>query len=215
MCEVPAGLTTPPPIGKAVPNTKVYVLDQQLRPVPIGVFGEMYLGGVQLARGYFKRDELTRERFIPNPFVPGERMYKTGDLVRWMRDGSVQFFGRIDTQVKIRGFRIELGGIESALYEREDVKEVCVIAREDTPGDKRLVAYIVVTKGMSKPTNKDLRDDLSARVPKFMVPSAFLILDNMPLTPNDKIDRRALPKPDFSIVDAENFVAPSNSIEKK
>ena len=234
MCHVRAGLKTPPPIGSPVPNTQVYVLDQTLKPCPIGVFGELYLAGVQLARGYFCRDDLTKERFVPNPFYSIEQeeqeqergreqkqdtlststvMYKTGDLVRWLPNGEIEFFGRIDTQVKIRGFRIELGEIEAALYTRTDCREVCVVAREDNPGDKRLVAYVVSSN--ATPSSSELRSFLSEKLPPFMIPSSFVFLDSMPLTPNDKIDRRALPAPTFNETSSVKFVAPRNVVEEQ
>jgi amino acid adenylation domain-containing protein len=223
MCHVKAGLKTPPPIGSPVPNTQVYVLDRNLKPCPIGVFGELYLAGVQLARGYFCREDLTAERFVTNPFwkekgevsapfASSPVMYKTGDLVRWLQNGEIEFFGRIDTQVKIRGFRIELGEVESALYTRSECREVCVIAREDIPGDKRLVAYIVASSS-TPPSSNDLRSYLSEKLPPFMIPSAFVFLDAMPLTPNDKIDRRSLPVPSFGELSAVDFVSPRNAVE--
>jgi acyl-coenzyme A synthetase/AMP-(fatty) acid ligase len=146
LCKVPAGQMTPPPIGKPVANTQIYVVDEHMEPVPVGVYGELYLGGVQLAKGYFRRPDLTKERFVPNPFSddPTSRLYKTGDLVRYLPDGTVEFLGRKDGQVKIRGFRIELDEIEAALLDLSFIHEVCVIAREDRPGDKRLVGYVVL-----------------------------------------------------------------------
>lgn len=210
MCVVPAGSVTAPPIGKPVPNTQVYIVDKKLRPVPIGVYGELYLAGVQLARGYFRRPDLTSERFVSNVFSdePGSVMYRTGDLVRWLADGSIEFLGRADTQVKIRGYRIELGAIESVLYEREEVKEVCVIAREVRPGDKRLVAYIVGDR-------MDVKAYVGSRLPEFMVPSAVMWLESMPLNPNGKIIRSALPAPDAVDMGLEDYVAPSNDLEEK
>ncbi len=218
MCHVAAGLKTPPPIGSPVPNTQVYVLDRNLQPSPVGVFGELYLAGVQLARGYFRREDLTRERFVHNPFgaaTGSPTMYKTGDLVRWLPNGQIEFFGRIDTQVKIRGFRIELGEIEAALYTLDVCKEVCVVAREDTPGDKRLVAYIVCNNDIASPSAADLRSFLEGKLPSFMVPSAFVLLDKMPLTPNDKIDRRALPAPSTSETQDMEYVEPRDPVEEK
>jgi acyl-CoA synthetase (AMP-forming)/AMP-acid ligase II len=158
LCKVPAVGTPgagagPPSIGRPVPNVQVYVVDGHMHPVPVGVFGELYIGGVQLARGYFKRADLTKERFVPNPFStdPASRLYKTGDLVRYGADGSIEFMGRADTQVKIRGFRIELSEIEAALLALGVLTEVCVIAREHKPGDKRLVAYVVIKPGATLP----------------------------------------------------------------
>jgi amino acid adenylation domain-containing protein len=146
LCKVPAGQMTPPPIGKPVANTQIYIVDENMEPVPVGVYGELYLGGVQLAKGYFRRPDLTKERFVPNPFSddPTSRLYKTGDLVRYLPDGTVEFLGRKDGQVKIRGFRIELDEIEAALLELPMIHEVCVICREDKPGDKRLVGYVTL-----------------------------------------------------------------------
>ena len=219
MCHVACGRMTPPPIGRPVPNTQVYILDRNMKPCPVGIFGELYLAGVQLARGYFCRDDLTAERFVQNPFSDGdpayssEVMYKTGDLVRWLPDGQIEFFGRIDTQVKIRGFRIELGAIESTLYALPSCREVCVVAREDIPGDKRLVAYIVSDE--SSLNAGDLKAYLGEKLPSFMIPSSFVFMDTMPLTPNDKIDRRALPAPSTNAEDLADIVAPRNDTEKR
>ena len=152
LCKVPAGLMTPPPIGKPVANTQIYVVDENMEPVPVGVYGELYLGGSQLAKGYFRRPDLTKERFVPNPFSddPTSRLYKTGDLVRYLPDGTVEFLGRKDGQVKIRGFRIELDEIEAALLDLPTIHEVCVICREDKPGDKRLVGYVVLKQKLNQ-----------------------------------------------------------------
>ena len=184
-------------IGKPISNTQVYILDQQLRPVPIGVYGELYIGGDGLAREYLNQPELTTERFIPNPFSeePGARIYKTGDRVRFLEDGSIEFQGRFDQQVKIRGFRIELGEIEAALAEHPAVREVAVLCREDEPGDKRLVAYIVAAENLSLQAD-ELRHFVQQRVPSYMVPAAFVILSALPLTPNGKVDRNGLPAPE-------------------
>jgi len=202
-----------PHIGRPIANTVVYILDDRLQPVPIGVAGEMHIGGAGLARGYLNRPNLTAEKFIPNPFSnePGSRLYKTGDKGRYKPDGNIEFLGRIDNQVKIRGFRIELGEIEVTLAQHPDVLQVVAIAREDNPGDKRLVAYIVGNKEL---TISNLRDFLKSKLPDYMVPSAFVILEAMPLTPNGKVDRRALPVPDASSFTNEaSFVAPRNSVE--
>jgi len=182
-----------PPIGRAIANTQVYVLDMNLKPVPIGVVGEVHIGGVGLARGYLNRPELTAERFIPHPFShePGARLYRTGDLARYLPDGNIEFVGRIDHQVKIRAYRIELGEIEAVLSEHPNVRETVVLAREDIPGDKRLVAYLAVKE--ERPTTSQLRQYLKEKLPEHMIPSAFVLLDALPLTPNGKVDRQALP----------------------
>ncbi|WNZ28006.1 amino acid adenylation domain-containing protein [Leptolyngbya sp. NK1-12] len=184
------------PIGKPIANTQTYILDDYLQPVPIGVAGELYIGGDGLAREYLNRPDITLERFIPNPFSadPTTRLYKTGDQVRYLSDGNIEFIGRRDFQVKLRGFRIELGEIEAILRQHEQVADAIVILREDRPGDKALVAY-VTTKGEQAPGVKQLKDYLRERVAEFMVPAVVMVLDHMPLSPTGKIDRRALPKP--------------------
>ena len=180
-------------IGKPIGNTQTYILDQYLQPVPIGINGELYIGGVCLARGYLNRPDLTTEKFIANPFSnePNSRLYKTGDVARYLPNGDIEYISRIDNQVKIRGFRIELGEIEVLLAKHPEIREIAVIVREDVPGDKRLVAYIVPNQDQT-PTINDLREFLSQKLPKFMIPSAFVTLDALPLTPNGKVDRRAL-----------------------
>ena len=201
------------PIGKPVQNTKIYLLDNQMQPVPIGVPGELHIGGAGLARGYLNRPELTQEKFIPNPF-DNSKLYKTGDLARYLPDGNIEYLGRIDHQVKIRGFRIELGEIEAVLSQHEDVQISCVIVREDTPGEKQLVAYIVPQKNVTL-TTSELRQFLGNKLPGYMIPQAFVILESLPITPNGKIDRRALPAPDLHSEIADKFVAPRNPIEEK
>ncbi len=201
------------PIGRPIANTQLYVLDSAMQPVPIGVPGELYLGGVNIARGYWNRPDLTTERFVPNPFNPefGARIYKTGDLVRYGSDGVVEYLGRLDHQVKLRGFRIELGEIETALANHPAIREVIVMAREDQPGEKRLVAYLT-TNQRPAPTSQELRQQLQASLPEYMIPAAFVFLETMPLSPNGKIDRRALPAPEFT--DQEAYVAPRTPTEK-
>ncbi|SDM61245.1 non-ribosomal peptide synthase/polyketide synthase [Allokutzneria albata] len=189
-----------PPIGRPIPNTRVYVLDAALNPVPIGVPGELYVAGDSLARGYLDRPGLTAERFVANPFEPGARMYRTGDVVRWTNSGELHFVGRADEQVKIRGFRIELGEIETALLAHPSVEQATVLALTD-----RLVAYVVGSSA-------GLREHLAERLPEYMVPSAFVELDAIPMSPNGKVDRKALPEPDFSTAQAE-YVAPSTPVE--
>jgi len=214
----------PMPIGRPIDNTQLYLLDANLQPVPMGVPGELYIGGVGLAHGYLNRPGLTGAAFIPNPFSdePGARLYKTGDLVRYLPDGDIEFLGRIDRQVKIRGFRIELGEIEAHLSQYPAVREAVVLAREGEPGDplplgtdKRLVGYVVAKAGQ-KPTVSGMHHFLREKLPDYMVPSAFVTLDALPLTPSGKIDRRALPAPDSTRPELEGaFVAPETPTEKE
>jgi amino acid adenylation domain-containing protein len=189
----------PPPLGGPIANTRFYVLDAQDRPVPIGVPGELLIGGEGLALGYHNRAELTAERFVEDPFAPsaGARLYRTGDLVRWRQNGTLEFLGRIDQQVKLRGFRIELGEVEALLEERPEISAAVAVVREDSPGDRRLTAYFVPARGASVEV-EHLRRLCKARLPPFMAPSAFVSLDAFPLTANGKIDRRSLPAPDGS-----------------
>jgi len=202
------------PIGRPIDNTTIYLLDAHRQPVPIGVIGEIYIGGVQVARGYLNRPELTTERFLPDPFsgTPDARMYKSGDLGRYRPDGQIEFLGRNDFQVKLRGFRIELGEIEAALRTCRGVREAVVIAREDTPGDKRLVAYIVPAEqaGLSP---ADLRTQLTSALPEYMVPAAYVMLDALPLTANGKLDRKGLPAPEGNAYLKRAYEAPRGEIE--
>jgi len=203
------------PIGVPFPNYEVYIVDSYLQPVPVGVTGELLIGGVGLARGYLNRPELTAEKFIPHPFSdkPGTRVYRTGDLVRFLPDGNIEFLGRADHQVKIRGFRIELGEIETVLGQHPAVQKTVVLAREDRPGDKRLVAYVVPGQGAA-PTINTLRSFLEKKLPNYMIPSIFVFIDALPLMPNSKIDRQALPAPDIARPGLEEaFVAPRDTLE--
>jgi thioesterase domain-containing protein len=201
-----------PCIGVPISNTQFYVLDSRLQPVPIGVAGELHIGGDGLARGYLHRAELTAEKFVQNPFSPdtASRIYKTGDLVRYRPSGQIEFLGRLDHQVKIRGFRIELGEIQSLLSLHPEIVEALVVAREDVPGDKRLVAYVAANKS-SIPVD-ELRQFLKQKLPEYMVPSAFVFLDRLPKTPNGKVDRKALPAPESSR-SATQFVAARDPLE--
>ncbi|XWU44250.1 MAG: amino acid adenylation domain-containing protein [Dolichospermum sp. UKL202] len=203
-------------IGRPIANAQVYILDQNLKPLPIGVPGELHISGVGLARGYLNRPELTAEKFITNPFTKSkgrERLYKTGDLARYLPDGNIEYLGRIDNQVKIRGFRIELGEIEAALSQHEDVQTSVVIIREDSPGDKRLVAYIVPQTEI-KLESSELRSFLKNKLPEYMIPNAFVFLEVLPLTPNGKVDRRALPTPDIQSELIDKYVAPRTATEE-
>ncbi|MFO0384365.1 MAG: amino acid adenylation domain-containing protein [Pirellula sp.] len=205
------------PMGRPINNTRMYVLDSNGQPCPIGVEGELFIGGVQVGRGYWNRPELTAERFVRDPWSPkaNARMYKTGDLCRWRDDGNLEYLGRLDDQVKLRGFRIELGEIESAINEYERVARSVVILREDRPNDKRLVAYCVPKSDKSFDLS-ELRAQLGKRLPDYMQPSAFVILETLPVSPNGKLDRKRLPAPDDSRADLDtDFVAPATPIENQ
>ncbi|MDY6900050.1 MAG: amino acid adenylation domain-containing protein [Cyanobacteriota bacterium] len=202
-------------IGRPFDNVKIYILDSCLNPVPVGVPGELHIGGISLARGYLNRPELTAQKFISDPFNPGMRMYKSGDLARFLPDGNISFIGRIDHQVKIRGFRIELGEIETVLNQHLSVKQAIVIPQEYDAGDKRLIAYVVPHNSQC-PTTKELKDFLKIKLPDYMIPSGFIMLDALPLTPNDKVDRKALPKPDKKNLNlSQEYLAASNDIQQK
>ncbi|HEX6289883.1 MAG TPA: amino acid adenylation domain-containing protein, partial [Herpetosiphonaceae bacterium] len=235
----PANWPKRPPVGRPIDNTSIYLLDRRMQPVPIGIPGELYIGGVGLARGYSGRPDLTAERFIPDPFaqgaaaMQGARMYRTGDLARYLADGNIEYLGRIDQQVKLRGFRVEPGEIEAALARHEAVRECVVLAREDHPGEKRLVAYVVEQRNKEQRNKEEhknpdscslfsvlcspqeLRQFLGAFLPDYMIPSAFVFLDRLPLNVNGKIDRKALPAPDVQPADMSvPYAAPRTPIEE-
>jgi amino acid adenylation domain-containing protein len=214
-CRVEAG-EAPISIGRPIANTQFYVLDKRLRAVPVGVIGELYIGGSGLARGYRHRAALTAERFIPDPFgaTPGGRLYGSGDLARWRADGTLECLGRVDHQVKIRGFRVELGEIEAALAQHPGVREAAVAARPDASGEMSLAAYIVVREGSEASSAADLRKWLQGLLPDYMVPSAFVSLEALPLTPNGKVDRQALPDPGHArLTESADFVPPCGPVE--
>ncbi|HEX2211050.1 MAG TPA: amino acid adenylation domain-containing protein [Longimicrobium sp.] len=207
--EVPDGARTVP-IGRGIANSTLLVLDGAMRPAPIGVPGELYVGGDGLSRGYLNRPALTAERFVPDPFAstPGARLYRTGDQVRWAAEGAVEYLGRLDGQVKIRGFRIEPGEVQAALRRHSGVTDCAVLVREDEPGEKRLVAYVVGAAG-----TEELRDALRGSLPEYMVPSAFVRLDALPLNPNGKVDAKVLPAPELAL-DGARYVAPRTPVEE-
>lgn len=206
------------PIGRPFANMTLYILDEFLNPVTAGVRGELFVGGWGLARGYLGRADITAEKYIPNPFAkdPGERLYRTGDLARYLSDGNIEFLGRKDNQIKLRGLRVELGEIETALSEIENIKDAAVIAREDTPGDKRIAAYLVPREGNTLNVS-EIKQSLSGRLPEYMIPYAFVFLPKLPVTSNGKIDRRALPAPDINEIMKElksNYAPPRTAVEE-
>ena len=202
------------PIGQPIANIQIYLLDRYLSPVPMGVTGEVYIGGVGVGRGYFNRPDLTAERFIPNFFSsePAARLYKTGDLARYLLNGDIEYIGRIDNQIKLRGFRIELGEIEAVISQYPAVRESVVVVREDSVDSQRIVAYVVAQKEQTL-TIPELRSFLESKLPNYMVPAAFVILEALPLTPNGKVDRKALPVPELKQISSSNIVPPSTPIE--
>src|SRR5882672_4753474 len=206
---------TQPSIGRPLANTRTYVLDEHGQPVPLGAVGEIHIGGAGVARGYLNRPEPTAERFIDSPFVAGDRLYKTGDLARYRSDGNLELLGRNDQQVKLRGYRIELGEIEARLAEHPAVREAVVLAREDSPGDRRLVAYLVYADDAATDDRAaELRAHLAARLPEHMVPAAYVRLEALPLTPNGKLDRKALPAPEDTAYARHAFEPPEGEIEQ-
>ncbi|WP_246765914.1 non-ribosomal peptide synthetase, partial [Pseudomonas syringae] len=203
-----------PHIGKPVGNTQFYLLDERQQPVPLGVAGEIYIGGAGVARGYLNRDELTAERFLQDPFSqqPAARMYRTGDLGRYLPDGNIEYLGRNDDQVKLRGFRIELSEIEAVLATHPAVHEVALLVRQDA-GEKRLVAYFTVHEAQRTLEIETLRSHLQTRLPDYMVPAAYVRLDALPLTTNGKLDRKALPEPDAQALISRGYEAPQGEVE--
>ena len=200
------------PIGRPVDNTRLYVLDRNMALLPIGAVGELYIGGEQVSDGYLNREDLTKEKFVQNPFRKGDRLYRTGDLARWAHDGNIEFIGRRDHQVKLRGFRIELGEIENAISVVEGVRQACVTLQEGTNGDKRLVAYAVTEGEIDR---ERIQRELAERLPEYMVPRIWVPMDRMPLTANGKLDRRALPLPEGSELSAQRYTAPRTPNEER
>jgi aryl carrier-like protein len=202
-------------IGAPIPDLRLYLLDANQKPVPTGVVGEMYVGGAGVARGYLNRPDLTAERFVPDPFAghASARMYKSGDLARFMKNGELEYLGRGDTQVKIHGFRIELGEIEAALTQHPDVHQSSVTARKDGPGEKKLVGYVVAKSGKN-PSGAELREFLQAKLPAHMIPYAYVVMESLPLTVNGKVDRDKLPAPGLGASSkTREYVAPSTPQE--
>jgi acyl carrier protein len=198
------------PIGTPIQNTRMFVLSEAMQVAPVGVAGELYIGGAGVTAGYHRREDLTRERFVPSPFDPAGRLYRTGDLARWRRDGILEYLGRVDAQVKVRGFRIELGELEAALLAHEDVREAVASVYEPAPGDTRLVAYYV-PEDQADIADAALREHLAGFLPGYMLPQHFVRLERIPLTPNRKADRKALPAPTPAI--RTEFVAPRTEAE--
>lgn len=210
----PNDLDRPLSIGRPIDNVRLYILDRIGRPVPTGVRGELHIGGAGVGRGYWRRPDLTADKFIPDPFqADGGRLYKTGDLARYRPNGNVEFLGRVDDQVKIRGFRIELGEIEARLIEAPEINEAVVIAREDQPGNKRLVAYLVATTEHAVNIDQ-CKARLKVVLPDYMIPTAFVMLDSMPLSANGKLDRKRLPQPDMSRIPTQHYHKPQNPVER-
>jgi len=215
--EPPAQASRSIPIGKAISNLRLYVLDRYLQPVPIGVSGELYVGGIGVGRGYRNDAQRTAEAFVTDPFSQeaGARLYKTGDLGRYLPDGNLEFLGRVDFQVKLRGFRIELGEIEAVLNQHPAVREVVVLVREEVPGEQRLVAYVVLQEG-KQVRSEELKRDLMQQVPSYMIPSAFVLLERLPLTTNGKLDRAGLPVPEWSREEQkETYAAPVSPLQQQ
>ena len=210
-----SSVNQPPSIGRPIDGVQIYILDDNRQTVSEGT-GEIYIGGASLARGYRNRPDLTAERFVPNPFraEPGARLYRTGDLARWLPDGQIAFLGRVDEQVKIRGYRVEPSEIATVLGQHVDVRTSVVVAREDVPGDKELVAYVVLSSG-AKLNASDLRDHLRQRLPDYMVPGEFISIESVPVTANGKVDRAALPSPNGSRTHGEAYVGPRTAVEEE
>jgi acyl-coenzyme A synthetase/AMP-(fatty) acid ligase/acyl carrier protein len=205
-------------IGRPIPDLEIYLLDAELHPVPPGASGEIFVGGAGVGRGYLQRPELTKQRFVDNPFNgnPVSKLYRSGDLARWLPDGDLEYLGRIDNQVKIRGYRVELNEIVAALNTHPAVQASAVVARKDETANLRLLAYVVISQDKVPPAADELRDLLSARLPDYMVPAVFLQLQSLPLTPNGKLDFNALPAPDDNnMLPNENYVSPCTVLEEK